>query len=128
MHLRAANAGILAQAEATLVAVSLPTPASIAQAGPDKLRIVWNDGHESVYPVRVLRLACRCALCVEEFTGRPLLKAEGVPADVKPIRLQPVGRYALQFEWSDGHDSGIYTYEYLRQLCPDCAEAAQASK
>ena len=108
--------------------MSLPTPTQIAQAGPDKLRIVWSDGHESVYAVRSLRLACRCAHCVEEFTGRPLLKADGVPVDVKPIRLSPVGRYALSFEWSDGHDSGIYTYEYLRQLCPCCAEAAQAPK
>ncbi len=105
--------------------MALPTPAQIAQAGSDKLRIVWNDGHESVYPVRSLRLACRCAHCVEEFTGRPLLKADGVPRDVKPIRLQPVGRYALQFEWSDGHDSGIYTYEYLRELCP-CERCAGA--
>lgn len=128
MHLRAARAGILSQAKATFPDVSLPTPAKIEQAGPDKLRIVWNDGHESVYPVRSLRLACRCAHCVEEFTGRPLLKTEGVPADVKPIRIQPVGRYALSFQWSDGHDSGIYTYETLRQLCPCCAEAAQASK
>mgnify|MGYP003580206581 CR=1 FL=1 len=106
----------------------LPTPAQIAQAGRDKLRIVWSDGHESVYPVRELRLACPCAHCVEEFTGRPLLKTEGVPEDVKPVRISPVGRYALSFEWSDGHSSGIYTFEYLRGICPCCAEAAQASK
>ncbi len=105
-----------------------PTPASIAQAGGDRLRITWNDGHESVYAVRTLRLACRCAHCVEEFTGRPLLRPDGVPDDVKPVRVSPVGRYALQFEWSDGHDSGIYTYEYLRQICPCCAEAIQAAK
>ena len=108
--------------------MSLPTPASISQAGPDKLRIVWNDGHESVYAVRGLRLSCRCARCVEEFTGRPLLNPEGIPDDVRPIRITPVGRYALQFEWSDGHDSGIYTFEYLRQTCPCCAEATQAAQ
>lgn len=108
--------------------MTLPTPASVAQAGADKLRIVWNDGHESTYSVRSLRLACRCAHCIEEFTGRPLLKADGVPADVKPIRISPVGRYALSFAWSDGHDSGIYTYEYLREICPCCVEATQAAK
>ena len=104
------------------------TPASIAQAGPDTLRIVWTDGHESVYPVRLLRLACRCAHCVDEHTGRPLLRAESVPLDVRPVRISGVGRYALAFAWSDGHDSGIYTFENLRELCPCCAPAAQAGK
>ena len=64
----------------------------------------------------------------EELVPGTVLVSMGVPLDVKPIRLSPVGRYALQFEWSDGHDSGIYTYEYLRELCPCCTEAAQASK
>jgi ATP-binding protein involved in chromosome partitioning len=106
----------------------LPTPTSIAQAGPDTLRIVWNDGHTSDYPVRSLRLACRCAHCVEEHTGRPLLRSDTVPMDVKPVRITSVGRYALAFAWSDGHDSGIYTFEYLRALCPCCERAAQAPK
>jgi ATP-binding protein involved in chromosome partitioning len=95
---------------------SLPTPTSIEQAGPDRLRIRWADGLDSVYAVRELRLACRCALCIEEGTGRPLLDASKVPADVRPLRIQSVGRYALQFAWSDGHDTGIYTFEYLRAL------------
>ncbi len=99
----------------------LPSPRDIQQAGPDSLRILWQDGHESLYPVRLLRLACRCAHCVEEFTGRELLDEESVPQDVKPVRLSPVGRYALQFVWSDGHDTGIYTFEHIRALCP-CEE------
>jgi ATP-binding protein involved in chromosome partitioning len=93
-----------------------PAPAAIEQAGPDTLRIRWSDGVESLYPVRRLRLACRCAHCVEEMTGRPLLDETGVPQDVRPVRIRGVGRYALQFDWSDGHDTGIYTFEYLRQL------------
>src|SRR5262245_18503180 len=93
-----------------------PAPSAIEQAGPDTLRIRWSDGVESLYGVRGLRLACRCAHCVEEMTGRPLLDATGVPADVRPVRIRSVGRYALQFDWSDGHDTGIYTFEYLRQL------------
>ncbi len=101
-----------------------PTPSDFAQAGPDALRIKWQDGHESLYPVRLLRLACRCARCVEEFTGRALLSSDNVPEDVKPLRIAPVGRYAIQFSWSDGHDSGIYTFEHLRDLCPCCAEDA----
>lgn len=97
------------------------TPTDISQAGSDTLRIKWQDGHESLYPVRWLRLVCRCALCVQEFTGQPLLREEDVPEDVRPISISPVGRYAVQFAWSDGHDSGIYTFEHLRTVCPCCA-------
>jgi ATP-binding protein involved in chromosome partitioning len=92
------------------------TPRSIAQAGPDTLRIEWQDGHESLYPVRRLRLGCRCANCIEELTGRPLLREEDVPEDVRPERISPVGRYAIQIAWSDGHDTGIYSFDYLREL------------
>jgi ATP-binding protein involved in chromosome partitioning len=92
------------------------TPAAIAQDGPDRLRIDWKDGRVSRYPVRELRKACRCARCVEELTGRPLLRDENVPADVRPVRITPVGRYAIGISWTDGHDTGIYTFEYLREL------------
>jgi ATP-binding protein involved in chromosome partitioning len=95
---------------------AIPIPAAVEQAGPDTLRIRWSDGADHLYPVRELRLACRCAHCVEEMTGRPLLDESGVPADVRPLRIRSVGRYALQFDWSDGHDTGIYTFEYLRQI------------
>jgi DUF971 family protein len=102
----------------------LPTPTAIAQAGPDALRIRWKDGHESLYPVRSLRMACRCARCIEEWTGRPLLREADVPADVRPTRVSPVGRYGIQIAWNDGHDTGIYTFEWLRALCPCCVNAA----
>ncbi len=104
----------------------LPTPTAIAQAGPDALRIRWQDGHESLYAVRALRLACRCARCIEEWTGRPLLRDTDVAADVRPVTIAPVGRYGIQIAWSDGHDTGIYTFEVLRALCPCCAEGAVA--
>ena len=96
-----------------------PTPKSIEQAGPDRLRILWVDGADCEYAVRELRLNCRCAHCVEEMTGRPLLKEEDVPQDVRPVKISPVGRYAVQISWTDGHDSGIYTFERLRELCPE---------
>lgn len=92
------------------------TPVAFRQAGPTTLEIDWKDGHTSAYDVRHLRLACRCARCVEELTGRPLLVEENVPADVRPVRITPVGRYAVQIAWTDHHDSGIYTFEYLREL------------
>ncbi len=91
-------------------------PVGIHQEASDRLRIDWNDGRSSSYGVRNLRLACRCANCVEEMTGRPLLRGDDVPPNVRPIRISPVGRYGIQISWTDGHDTGIYTFEYLRSL------------
>ncbi len=90
-----------------------------------RLRIVWDDDHVSEYPPRLLRLACRCAGCIEEMTGRPLLDPARVPADVHPLEIRYVGRYALHFAWSDGHATGIYPFEFLRSVCPcpDCTHS-----
>ncbi len=99
------------------------TPKSI---GPNEdasqLRIEWADGHVSDYSPRYLRLQCRCAACVDEMTGRPRLDPRAVPADVYPLNIQYVGRYAIRIDWSDGHTTGIYPYELLRKICPceDC--------
>jgi ATP-binding protein involved in chromosome partitioning len=99
---------------------SATTPTAIEQAGPATLRIRWGDGHESLYPVRPIRLACRCAHCIEETTGVPLLDPDTIPDDVRPVNIATVGRYAIRIEWSDGHDTGIYPYDHLRALCPCC--------
>lgn len=88
--------------------------------GPDeqgtRLRIRWRDGEVSLFEPRHLRLRCPCAGCVDEHTGRRMLVPEMVPDDVYPTAIHYVGRYALQFVWSDGHSTGIYPYEYLRRL------------
>ena len=81
-----------------------------------RLRIAWRDGHESVYEPRTLRQLCPCAGCVDERTGVRTLDPESVPPDIYPTAIHYVGRYALQFVWSDGHDTGIYTYQYLRDV------------
>jgi ATP-binding protein involved in chromosome partitioning len=91
-------------------------PTRIAQKGPRELAIVWSDGAESVYDVRRLRLACACARCVDEWTGEERLDPASVPPDVHPLRIESVGRYAIQITWSDGHDTGIYPFQRLREL------------
>ena len=80
------------------------------------LRIAWEDGAESVLAPRLLRLRCPCARCVDELTGRRILRPEDVADDVYPTAIHYVGRYALQFVWSDGHDTGFYPFDYLRRL------------
>jgi ATP-binding protein involved in chromosome partitioning len=92
------------------------TPTAIRQEGPTGLGITWGDGVHSVLPVRELRLACGCAHCVDEWTGEQRLDPASVADDVHPTRIEPVGRYAIQITWSDGHDSGIYPFVRLRQL------------
>ena len=102
------------------------TPTSIGQAGPRTLRTAWADGHESLYEVRRLRLECGCASCIDEWSGELRLDGAAVPEDVRPLRIQPVGRYAIQIDWSDGHTTGIYPFRRLRELC-ECAACSQAA-
>ena len=78
------------------------------------LSVLWDDGQRNDFDVRDLRLACRCALCVEEMSGRPLLDPKTVRPDVTPRTITGVGNYAIQVSWSDGHSAGIYSFEYLR--------------
>jgi DUF971 family protein len=97
-----------------------PVPAEIGRANQHDLRVKWQDGHESIYPARQLRLACPCAGCVDETTGAIRVIGTSIPEDVRPLKVEPVGRYALTVHWSDGHHTGIYTFELLRKLCPCC--------
>ena len=91
------------------------------------LRILWEDDHESVYRPRDLRMSCPCAGCVDEGTGKRTLTETMVPSDIYPQEIHYVGRYALQFVWSDGHDTGLYSFDLLRGLCR-CDECSQADK
>lgn len=97
-------------------------PLELIQMGSRSLGIKWNDGHHSKYQVRHLRLQCRCAKCIDEWTREKILKDESVPEDIRPKQLETVGRYAIKIDWSDGHDTGIYTFDQLRALCecPTC--------
>ncbi|MEX2467794.1 MAG: DUF971 domain-containing protein [Gemmatimonadota bacterium] len=86
-----------------------------------RLRIEWQDGEVSEYVPRDLRVRCPCAGCVDEMTGERTLVPEMVRPDVHPTEIHYVGRYALQFIWSDGHSTGIYPFEYLRRLADEPA-------
>ncbi|NPV76848.1 MAG: DUF971 domain-containing protein [Anaerolineae bacterium] len=92
------------------------------------LTILWADGHQSAYPFGLIRAACPCASC---RGGHENMRNEPDP-DVFKSRLEDspatriqnagsVGSYALNIRWEDGHDFGIYTWYFLRLLCP-CAE------
>lgn len=117
---------------------------------PDKVRVLltegkgleidWKDGHRSAWGFAWLRDACPCATCLEERKadgrkpGQPkpkpatLLQMYTPPA--RPKSAHAVGRYAIQFNWEDGHSGGIYSWEYLRRVCQcgECTFAAAETK
>ena len=83
----------------------------------DGLWFEWAPGEsERRVPARSLRLACPCAMCVEEMSGRPLLDPATVPHDIRPVGVQLVGAYGLRVTWSDGHSTGIFPWQRLRAL------------
>lgn len=86
------------------------------QVSRDELGIQWRDGGTDLISVRALRLACPCAACIEEWSGKPLLDANRVPADITLKKIGSVGRYAIHPVFSDGHGSGIYHFDRLRDL------------
>ncbi len=97
-------------------------PVALRKEGEDRLVIEWNDGHRGVYAWQHLRTECPCATCREERAKPPdpfrlLSPAELTRGPLKPVAMSPVGRYAYKITWSDGHDTGIYTLEHLRELC-----------
>lgn len=102
----------------------MPIPEEIVGLLRSKITFKWPDGHETVYGARELRLSCRCAGCIEEMTGQPLLDPKKVPENVRAKGMELVGQYAVSIEWSDGHSSGIYNFRDLRANCP-CAACAQ---
>ena len=96
-------------------------PKRIKRVSPTLTDMEWNDGHSSSYPSWYLRENCPCAECVDEFTGEKKIVPGSIPATLERINVSLVGNYALQFEWSDNHSTGLYTYDLLRSLCP-CPE------
>jgi DUF971 family protein len=113
------------------IRISNPKSVNVNLTSGTGVDIEWSDGHRSHYSFTYLRDACPCALCDEERrnAGRepgdaPQAKAGELPMfrpAAKPTLAEPVGRYAIRFNWSDGHVHGIYSWELLRELCP-CAE------
>jgi ATP-binding protein involved in chromosome partitioning len=98
--------------------MTVPIPYAINRRD-DGLLIEWEEaGHQALYPARELRLACPCAACVDEMSGRPLLDPGTVPDVVRPVSVALVGGYGLRVHWSDGHATGIYTFQRLRAACP----------
>jgi DUF971 family protein len=92
-------------------------PREIRQDGDSSLQITWADEHVCTYIAANLRRVCPCAQCVNEWTGARMLAPDTISDELTIADLSVVGRYALNFRWSDGHETGIYSFRYLRELC-----------
>lgn len=97
--------------------------------------IIWSDAHTSHYDFRYLREHCPCATCREDHgeksQGKGIAPSSPLPMfkpQVTARAASAVGTYAVQFEFSDGHSSGIYSFEHLREICPceSCAREFRA--
>jgi DUF971 family protein len=89
-----------------------------------EVRITWADGHQSSYTLDYLRQICPCAICNEMRRNEDPLKVLGpgqvvITGELRSERpVEMVGNYALQFFWADGHNTGLYSFEFLRQKSP----------
>jgi DUF971 family protein len=104
-------------------------PEHIAVSKSRGIEIDWKDGHHSSYSAEYLRDWCPCATCTGAHGTEPRRKSTQTPASpfqmYKPksrmLGVEPVGSYAMRIQWNDGHDTGIYSYDHLRRICP-CGE------
>jgi DUF971 family protein len=112
-----------------------PKSVKVHLTSGEGVEIQWGDGHVSSYSFAFLRNACPCALCDEERTKSdrppgedPHQKPGELPMfkpAARPVSAEPVGKYALRFKWNDAHELGIYSWQWLRQICP-CEECRTA--
>ena len=91
-------------------------PTKIEPFSPTELLMAWNTGESFAIPYPDLRFECPCAHCVDEHTGKRVIRREQVGKDVRVKGVSLIGRYAVQIEWSDGHGTGIYHYDRLHEL------------
>jgi DUF971 family protein len=100
-------------------------PTQIKQKSATELFVKWDDGHESLFTLQYLRDECPCASCKGEtvllHSYTPLKLPVMAPGKYELRSIQQVGNYAIQIYWGDGHQTGIYSWEYLREICT-CGE------
>ncbi|MAT15998.1 MAG: hypothetical protein CMJ46_12095 [Planctomyces sp.] len=86
------------------------------------MELVWSAERTDELPFQFLRGRCPCANCVNELTGVRMVGPEKIDPGVHPVKMGFSGNYALTMEWSDGHHTGLYTWDYLETLCDEARE------
>ncbi len=93
-------------------------PIQIVEESSSEVSIKWSDDTESRFTAAALRRSCPCAGCINEWTGEKMLDPAKIADDLTFRKISIVGRYALNFDFSDGHETGIFSFKYLRDLKP----------
>jgi DUF971 family protein len=120
--------------------MSVPEPEHIAISKSKGIKIDWKDGHHSEYALAYLRDECPCASCTGAHGTLPQKSNYSAPqqTDTNPFKMykpalrmqhvEEVGAYAIRIDWNDGHNTGIYSFDYLRRICqcPECQASAAA--
>ena len=91
-------------------------PVQVIEENDSEISIRWSDDVETNYRASDLRRSCPCAGCINEWTGEKMLDDKSVGDELSFEHVSIVGRYALNFHFSDGHDTGIFSFAYLRKL------------
>ena len=91
-------------------------PTQIVEESETAISIKWSDDSETRYTAAALRRSCPCAGCINEWTGEKMLDDAKIADDLTIKHTSIVGRYALNFHFSDGHDTGIFSFKYLHDL------------
>jgi len=91
-------------------------PVQIIEESDSEITIRWSDDSETHYTAAHLRRSCPCAGCVNEWTGEKMLKPEDVSDEITIDRTALVGRYAVNFQFSDGHETGLFSFNYLKSI------------
>jgi DUF971 family protein len=104
-----------------------PAKVRVDKSGGTGVSIDWHDGHSSHWDFAWLRAACPCATCHEEREAEDRKPGVAKPkpqsllpmyeAPARPVEVTPVGKYAIRFKWNDGHEAGLYSWDYLRNVC-----------
>lgn len=82
----------------------------------DRVLFTWKGGETIEIDNHTLRDSCKCALCIDEYSGEKTLKSEDIPEDIHGLEAVPLGNYAVSIQWSDGHTSSIYSYKTLHDI------------
>jgi DUF971 family protein len=98
-------------------------PVGYERGADGRLHMEWSDGTSSQLDAYHLRLYCPCAACIDEDTGKRMLDPKAILLDVGIKDIQPIGNYAIALDFSDGHNTGIYKWDYLLQLAQASAES-----
>jgi DUF971 family protein len=91
-------------------------PVQIIEESDSAVSIKWSDDTETRYSAVQLRRSCPCAGCINEWTGEKMLDDAKISDDLTFGNISVVGRYALSFNFSDGHETGIFSFNYLKNL------------